>query len=95
MANSVTDRWLMRRLPTLVSDCGFVVVRSDSHGFVETTEGGYMLTIVDRGADLLCASGQIGADLAAALKAEARRRVEAGAFFGHIAYASLVARKSE
>jgi hypothetical protein len=27
------------------------------------------------------------------LKAEARRRVEAGTFFGHIAYASLTARK--
>jgi hypothetical protein len=93
MAHSVTDRTLMRRLPALVRDCGFDVVRAGSHGFVETTEGGYMLTVVDRGADLLRSSGQIGDDLAAALKAEARRRVAAGAFFGHIAYASLVARK--
>ena len=30
---------------------------------------------------------------AAALKAGARRRVQAGAFFGHIAYAGLAARK--
>jgi hypothetical protein len=52
-----------------------------------------MLTIVDRGADLLCGSGQIGEETAAALKAEARRRVMAGTFFGHIAYGSLVARK--
>jgi hypothetical protein len=52
-----------------------------------------MLTVIDRGADLLRASGQLGEDTAAALKAEARRRVEAGAFFGHIAYASLAARK--
>jgi hypothetical protein len=32
--------------------------------------------------------------LAAALKAEARRRVDEGTFFGHIAYTSLTARKS-
>jgi hypothetical protein len=38
--------------------------------------------------------GEIGDDTAAPLKAEARRRVEAGTFFGHIAYASLVAGKT-
>jgi hypothetical protein len=42
---------------------------------------------------MLCGSGQISAEAAAALKAEARRRVETGAFFGHIAYVSLTARK--
>jgi hypothetical protein len=51
-----------------------------------------MLTIIDRGADILRASGQIGEEVSAALKAEARRRVEVGAFFGHIAYVSLIAR---
>jgi SAM-dependent methyltransferase len=93
MATSVNDRWLMRRLSTLVRDAGFEDVRFRSHGFVETTEGGYMLTVVDRGADLLRGFGQIGDDMAAAIKAEARRRVEAGTFFGHIAYVSLTARK--
>ena len=52
-----------------------------------------MLTIVERGADMRCASRRIGDATAAALKAEARRRVDAGTFFGHIAYGSLVARK--
>ena len=42
---------------------------------------------------MLASSGQIDEDTAAALKAEAHRRVEAGTFFGHIAYASLTARK--
>jgi SAM-dependent methyltransferase len=93
MANSVTDRWLMRRLPALVRACGFASVRFRSHGFVETTEGGYMLTVVDRGADILHADGQIGDETAAMLKAEARRRVKTGTFFGHIAYTSLVAHK--
>ena len=92
MANSVHDRWLVRRLPALVRGCGFEVVSFRSHGFAETT-GGYMVTIVERGADILRGLGQIDEDMAAALKAEARRRLRAGTFFGHIAYASLVARK--
>jgi arsenite methyltransferase len=93
MANSVHDRWLMRRLPGLVRGCGFEIARFRSHGFVEAMEGHYMLTIVDRGAELLRASGQIGDDIAAALKTEAWRRVNAGTFFGHIAYGSVAARK--
>jgi hypothetical protein len=52
-----------------------------------------MLTVIDRGADILHGSGQIGDDVAASLKSEARRRVRAGQFFGHIAYVSLIARK--
>jgi hypothetical protein len=52
-----------------------------------------MATVVDRGADILAAAGKIGPGLANELKAESRRRAEAGLFFGHIAYASLIARK--
>jgi ubiquinone/menaquinone biosynthesis C-methylase UbiE len=92
MAHSVHDRWLMRRLAALVADCGFEIMGLRSHGFVET-HGGYMLTVIKRGADMLCGAGQISAETAAALKTEARRRVETGAFFGHIAYVSLTARK--
>jgi arsenite methyltransferase len=93
MANSVHDRWLVRRLPALVRGSGFEVTGFRSHGFAEVGQGGYMLTVVDRGADLMQATGQIESETAAALKAEARRRVEAGTFFGHIAYGSLIARK--
>jgi hypothetical protein len=46
-----------------------------------------------RGADILHSSGTIGEATAAALKSEARRRVEAGTFFSRIAYASLTTRK--
>jgi ubiquinone/menaquinone biosynthesis C-methylase UbiE len=94
LAGSVHDRWVMRRLPALVRTLGFEPVAARSHGFVETERAGYMLTIVERGADMLCASRRIGEAAAAALKAEARRRIDAGAFFGHIAYASLLARKA-
>jgi ubiquinone/menaquinone biosynthesis C-methylase UbiE len=93
MANSVSDRWLARRLPALARRSGFESVQFRSHGFVDTGENGYMLTVLDRGVAILRASGQIGDELGAALMAEARRRVAAGTFFGQIAYASLVARK--
>ena len=90
----VHDRWLVRRLPQLVRDAGFELVRFRGHSYVEApASGGYMLAIVDRGADVLVATGRLGPDTADALKAEARRRSDAGEFFGHIAYASLVARK--
>jgi SAM-dependent methyltransferase len=93
MANSVNDRWLVRRLPALVRACGLEITSFRSHGYVNTTEDGYMLTVVERGVDFLHADGRIGDDTATALKAEARRRVATGTFFGHIAYGSLVAQK--
>lgn len=93
MSASVTDRWLVRRLPRLLADAGFTLRSLRSHGFVDTTPDGYMVTVVDRGADVLAATGQIGPELAAALKDEARRRGAGGTFFGHIAYASLMAQK--
>jgi hypothetical protein len=77
----------------LVRGAGFEQFQMRSHGYVESTDPGYMLTIVDRGADMLAATGTIGATTAEALKAEARRRAAEGIFFGHIAYGSLIARK--
>ena len=93
MATLVHDRWLVRRLSDVVRSSGFEPMRIRSHGFVEVTEPGYMLTLVDRGADALVGMGRIGEELAAALKAEARRRFDRGHFFGHIAYGSILARK--
>ncbi len=95
MAALVHDRWLIRRLPALVQGAGFGAAPLRSHGFVQTTEADYMLTIVDRGADALVGQGVVSSEAAQALKAEARRRIEAGTFFGHIAYASLVSRKAK
>jgi ubiquinone/menaquinone biosynthesis C-methylase UbiE len=91
----VHDRWLVRRLPKLVRGAGLELGRFRSHSYAEApSTGGYMLAIVDRGADALLGSGRITVVAADALKAEARRRSDAGEFFGHIAYASLVAQKS-
>jgi ubiquinone/menaquinone biosynthesis C-methylase UbiE len=95
MAALVHDRWLIQRLPALVRNAGFTIVRQRSLGIVETHEPDYMLTIADRGADVLAADGRISAELALALKDEARRRVDSGCFFGSIAYGSLVACKQQ
>jgi SAM-dependent methyltransferase len=90
----VHDPWLVRRLPALVRAAGLQVVSVRSHGYVETLTPGFMLASwVDLGADALVASGQADAATAAELKAEARRRVAGGEYYGHIAYLSLVARK--
>ena len=93
MAALVHDRYLVRRLGTLVRAAGWEVTRLRSHGYVENEDPGYILTLIDRGADTLVAAGRLGEAAADALKAEARRRVGAGEFFGHIAYASLIARR--
>jgi hypothetical protein len=55
---------------------------------VETAKPGLTLTWVDRGADVLAARGRISQEFAAALKVEAKRRADADAFFGYMAYAT-------
>jgi len=93
VAALVHDRLLVRRLPALMRVTGWQVVRTRSHGYVETGSAQYMLTLVDRGADALAATGAVTSATADALKEEARQRAAAGTFFGHIAYASVIARK--
>jgi ubiquinone/menaquinone biosynthesis C-methylase UbiE len=93
IAALVHDRWLVRRLPAMLRAQGLEVTSTGSHGFVETTEEGYMLSIAERGAEALAREGRITPDHAEALKQEARRRIKSGEFFGHIAYSSLAARK--
>ncbi len=94
LANSVNDRYLVRRLPTMIRAAGFTIASVRSHGFVEAGDGVYMMSIVDRGIDMLRGAGQITEATAGALKAEARARTDAGTFFGHIAYGSVIARKN-
>jgi ubiquinone/menaquinone biosynthesis C-methylase UbiE len=93
MAALVHDRWLARRLPSLVTAAGFQIERLDSHGYLQITAPDYMLTLVDRGADVLAKDKLIAPAIADALKREARRRVEDDQFFGFIAFTSLIARK--
>jgi ubiquinone/menaquinone biosynthesis C-methylase UbiE len=93
VANFLHDPWLIRRLSRMLTSMGFAVTSFRSHGYTQTAEPSYMLTLIDRGADVLASAGSIGKDQADALKREARRRSEAGAFFGHISYVSVIARK--
>jgi ubiquinone/menaquinone biosynthesis C-methylase UbiE len=87
----VHDPWLMRRLESMLSNVGFRGSRLRGHSYVQTTEADYMLTLVERGADALAADGLLSPEGADALKAEARRRVDGGGFFGHISYISAIA----
>jgi hypothetical protein len=80
-------------MPALLRSAGFEPLRSQSHGYLQTDDPEYMLTLVDRGADTLASWGRIGQDLCTSLKAEARRRADANEFFGFIGFASFIARK--
>jgi len=91
---TVHNPWLTRRLPQLVQVNGLGVERLRSFGYVETREG-YFLTVVDRGAELLLSSGKLSAREADDCKREARERIAAGSFFGHMAYASVIAGKRQ
>jgi hypothetical protein len=81
-AEFLNDPWLVRRLPALLRSAGFQLRGSRSHGYLQTDQPEYMLTLVDRGADALASSGRIGPELCVALKAEAQRRAEVDEFFG-------------
>ena len=86
---------MLDRVKRTVETMGFRVTSLRSHGYVQTSEAAYMLTLVDRGADLLASSGNIGAAQAEALRNEARRRVTMGEFFGHISFISVIARRGQ
>ena len=94
MAALVHDPWLMRRIASALADAGFGVSRVCGHSYIQTSDPDYMLTLVERGADVLANEGKLSADSAEALKAEALARADAREFFGHIAYVSTVARRS-
>jgi len=91
--NFVHDPWIVRRLPQLLQVGGFDVQPMRNHGYIEAPEAGYMLTWIDRGADVLLQAGHISTETAATLKAEARQRNTTRAWFGHIAFASILGRK--
>lgn len=92
IAALVHDPWLVRRLTPLVRDAGFAPGPLHSHGHVEVDSPAYLLSMVDVGVDALRRAGTLSDEAAVALRREARARRDTGRFFGHIAYASLVAR---
>ncbi len=89
----VNDAWVMRAATAIVREAGFIDAQVRSHGYVQVDDVTYLLSVAERGADALAGAGTIDPATATALKAEARRRIGEGRFFGHIAYLSVVARK--
>jgi SAM-dependent methyltransferase len=92
LAILVHDRWLVRRIRSLVAAAGFVDSELRSHGYVVTEDPRYFLATIRLGVEALAAAETIAPATAQALVSEAERRVRTGKFFGHIAYASLLAR---
>jgi len=88
---NVHDRWLTRRMVPFLTVAGFRVGERQAHGYLAEGEATYFLTVVDRGCDTLASEAVISSETAEALKAEGRRRVEQGAFFGFMSYISVIA----
>ena len=93
VAAFVHNPWLVRRLPKTLASAGFAVQSLRSYGYTQTSDPAYMLTLIDRGADLLVEVGSLTADSADALRKEAHRRARAGEFFGHISFVSVIPRR--
>ena len=91
LATLVHDPWLVRRIRPLVAAAGFIDAELRSHGYVVTEDPRYFLAALQLGTETLAAAGTITLATAQALTTEAETRVRAGTFFGHIAYASLLA----
>lgn len=87
------DPWLLRKIRPLLTNAGFEPGALHSHGYIETENPTYLMTVIDRGIDVATTTGQITEPTATALKAEARARVDAGTFFGFIGYGSIIGRK--
>jgi ubiquinone/menaquinone biosynthesis C-methylase UbiE len=91
---SVANRYVVRHLPRLIHEAKLELASFQSHGYAEVGQGGYIMSLIDRGADILGTAGQLDTASAQRIKLEASKRSEQGRFFGYIAYASLVARRS-
>lgn len=89
----IHDLHIMRRLPKLLKAAGFNLRKTMAHGYVQTTEADYLESLIGRGLDGAVMAEECGTDLAAALKAECRRRIEAGTFYGAILFVSMIAEK--
>lgn len=91
---NVNDKWLVRRLPTVLMAAGFKPEATRSHGHLESDAPALTKGWTERGALYLTQWGRIDQATADALVAEARRRVENGAFYGFMNYVSIIATKT-
>jgi hypothetical protein len=89
----VHDPWLMRRIAPLLAATGFTDLDLRAHAHTSAACTDYVVALVDRGADALRSTGTVRPEQAAALEDEGRPRMDAGTFFGRIAYVSVVSRR--
>ena len=89
----VNDPWLVRTLLPRLKAAGFRCQSLRSHGYIETDGGAYMTSVIEFALMTLSSEGSISEVEAAELRSEARSRVANGTFFGHIAYASVIAQR--
>lgn len=92
--NFVENKWLARQLPKFLTELGLEMKDFRSHGYTGVSDPSYMLTLIDRGVDIMVNTGVLGKKQAEALQSEAQRRVESGEFFGQISYISAISKKS-
>jgi len=94
VSNFVENIWLTRQLPMVLTKLGLVLKDFRSHGYTAVSDPSYMLTLIDRGVEMMVDSGVIGSSQGEAIQSEAKRRVESGEFFGQISYISAIAQKA-
>ncbi len=86
----VHDRWFVRRMTRVLRSAGLQPGALRSYSYVEHPQPGFMYSWIERGSDALLAQGRIGEAALQGLRAEAERRVAAGEWFAHVAYASCL-----
>jgi ubiquinone/menaquinone biosynthesis C-methylase UbiE len=91
----VHDRWFVRKMTAHLKSCGFEAGPLRSHAYSEHPEPDYMFNWIERGVAALIASERLGEEGAAALRAEAARRIEEGRWYGQVSFASVISRKPD
>jgi hypothetical protein len=84
---------VVRKLPGLVTACGFNAGVMKGYSYIESAKPGYFLGVFERGVDGLVLAGRISESTATSLKLEAKHRGGIGQWFAHLAFASLISRK--
>lgn len=86
---------IMRVLPAMARDAGFENVRLTPYAYVQTSRPDYLTSLLARSLAAAVKAGELGEEMAEGVNREARRRVEAGTFYGSVTFVSLLADKPE
>ena len=91
--NLVHDPYVMRKLPRMTRDAGFRGAETRAHGYMQTEDPTYLVSLLARGVAAAVAAGEIGEEMAEGVNQEAAARVAEGRFYGAILFVSMLARK--